>query len=124
MKTSNFKIYKGDMGVSICIYPPLDWTGAQYLPLAPNRQTFYAKKANEIDEKEYEKIYREETLSKLDPQKIYDRFFNNVLLCWEPPGEFCHRLIVSKWIFENLGIKVPEWQPGDEDPVNFQKPLF
>ena len=50
MKTSNFKTYKGDMGVAICLYPPLDYSGAQFPSLAPDRQTFFAKKADEIDE--------------------------------------------------------------------------
>lgn len=124
MKTSNFKTYKGNMGVAICIYPPLDWQGEQFPSLAPDRQTFFAKKANEIDEKEYEKQYRERVLSKLNPDKIYDMFSNKVLLCWESPGEFCHRRIVADWIMEELGIEVPEWNPGDDDPKDNVKPLF
>lgn len=124
MKTSNFKTYKGSMGVAICIYPPLDWQGEQFPSLAPDRQTFFAKKANEIDEKEYEKQYRERVLSKLNPDKIYDMFSNKVLLCWEPPGEFCHRRIVADWLMEELGIEVPEWKLGDDDPKDNVKPLF
>jgi uncharacterized protein (DUF488 family) len=124
MKTSNFKTYRGDMGISICLYPPLDYAGAQYPSLAPDRQTFFAKKAGDIDEKEYEKQYREKILSKFDPKEIYEQLQRNVLLCFEPAGEFCHRRIFSDWIQENLGIEIPEWQPGDDDPDNFQKPLF
>ena len=124
MKTSNFKTYKGDMGIAICLYPPIDYTGAQFPSLAPDRQTFFAKKADEIDEKEYEKQYKEKVLSKKDPKEIYKSLQNNVLLCWEPPGEFCHRRILAAWIEENLGIEVPEWKPGDDDPSDLQKPLF
>jgi len=124
MKTSNFKTYTGDMGVSICLYPPLDYTGAQFTALAPDRQTFFSKKAGEIDEIEYEKQYREKVLSKLNPKKIYDMFQRNILLCWESPGEFCHRRIVAQWIFENLGIEIEEWKPGEDDPKDFQTPLF
>ena len=124
MKTSNFKNYKGDNGVSICLYPPLDYSGTQWPSLAPDRQTFFAKKADEIDEKEYEKQYREKVLSKFDPKELYQRLQGQVLLCWEPAGDFCHRRIVADWIQENLGIEVPEWKPGDDEPVNFQKPLF
>jgi hypothetical protein len=124
MKTSNFKSYNGDKGVAICIYPPLDWQGEQFPSLAPDRKTFFAKKACEIDEVEYENQYRKKVLSKLDPNKVYDMFANKVLLCWEPAGEFCHRRIVADWIKEELGIEVPEWKPGDDDPKNIQKPLF
>jgi len=124
MKTSSFKTYKGDKGVAICLYPPIDWMNARFPALEPDRQTFFAKKADQIDENQYEKQYRERILSKLDPHKIYDSLKGQVLLCWEGPGEFCHRRIVAKWIEENIGIEVPEWQPGDDDPEDFQKPLF
>ena len=124
MKTSNFKTYKGGMGISICLYPPLDWTGAQFLSLAPSRSIFFAKKAGEIDEKEYEKRYKKEILSKLNPKDIYEQLQKNVLLCWEPQNQFCHRHIISKWIKSELNIEIPEWQPGDDNPKDFQKPLF
>lgn len=124
MKTSNFKIYDGDQGVAICVYPPLDWNGAQYPALAPDRQTFFAKKAGDIDEVEYEKQYRELVLSKLDAKKILETFRKSVLLCWEPPGEFCHRRILADWIQEETGVEVPEWKPGDDDPNNISTPLF
>ena len=124
MKTSNFRNYKGDRGVAICIYPPIDWMDARFPSLEPDRQTFFAKKADQITEEQYEKQYRERTLSKLDPQKIYDTLKGQVLLCWENPGEFCHRRIVAAWIEENLGIEVPEWKQGDDDPNDIQKPLF
>jgi hypothetical protein len=129
MKTSCFKYYTGEMGVAICIYPPIDWTGLRFPSLEPERSTFYAIKEGAITQQEYERLYREHVLSKLDPQNIYDMFRNNVLLCWEDPGEFCHRRIVAKWIEENLGIEVPEWNIKDEKLENLQKdkkikPLF
>jgi hypothetical protein len=126
MKTSCFKCYTGDMGVSICLYPPIDWIGMQFPVLAPTRDIFFAKKSRKIDEKEYEKRYREEVLSKLDPQKIYNMFKNNVLLCWEESG-FCHRKIVSQWLRETLNVEVPEWNIKDEQLLKKSKntnPLF
>lgn len=125
MKTSNFKIYKGDNGIAICIYPPIDWSGARFPALEPSRKLFFARKAEQITQEEFEKGYKEETLSRLDPQNIYDQLKDQVLLCWEAPGEFCHRRIVAKWLIENLGIEVPEWMPGDDDiPKTNAKPLF
>ena len=114
MKTSNFRRYTGDKGVAICIYPPVDWTGLQYPALAPDRQTFYAIKEGAITKEQYEKLYRENVLAKLDPKAIYEMFKHNVLLCWEEPGKFCHSRIVAAWIQENLGIEVPEWDHSDE----------
>ncbi len=114
MKTSNFRRYTGDKGVAICIYPPVDWAGLRYPALAPDRQTFYAIKEGAITKEQYEKLYRENVLAKLDPKAIYEMFKHNVLLCWEEPGKFCHRRIVAAWIQENLGIEVPEWDHSDE----------
>jgi hypothetical protein len=125
VKTSNFKIYKGDKGIAICIYPPLDWAGARFPALEPPRKLFFARKADHINDEEYEKGYREEVLSRLDPKNIYEQLQGQVLLCWENPGEFCHRRIIAKWIKENLDVDVPEWIPGDDNvPETKAKPLF
>jgi uncharacterized protein (DUF488 family) len=113
LKTSCFKNYTGDMGVAICLYSPIDWDGMQFPALAPTKDIFYAKKSGKIDEKEYERRYRNEVLSKLDPQQIYNMFKNNVLLCWEDKSNFCHRKIVAQWLTENTGFKVPEWDISD-----------
>jgi uncharacterized protein (DUF488 family) len=117
------------MGVAICLYPPIDWAGLRFPTLAPPNHLFFAKKAGKVDNLAYERIYYEQVLDKLDPQYIYDMFKNNVLLCWEEPGEFCHRRIVAKWIQDKLGIEVPEWNIKDEKIEELSKkknikPLF
>jgi hypothetical protein len=129
MKTSCFKYYTGEMGVAICLYPPIDWSGLRFPALEPERDIFFAIKNGQLTQKEYEKLYRENTLGKLDPQTILSMFNKNVLLCWEDPGEFCHRRIVAKWIQESIGIEVPEWNYKDEKLLQLQqkkniKPLF
>ncbi|MFA5153710.1 MAG: hypothetical protein WC554_14210 [Clostridia bacterium] len=125
MKTSYFKYYTGDDGVAVCLYPPIDWGGLQFPALAPSRDIFYAIKSGKIDETEYERRFREEILIRLDPQQIYNMFKNNVLLCWENPEKFCHRKIISQWIFENLKIEVPEWKKKDQfKKVKNVNPLF
>ena len=124
MKTSNFKTYKGDKGVAICIYPPIDWMDARFPALEPPRPLFFARKADQIDDKEYERQYREQVLKKLNPREVYETLRGQVLLCWEAPGEFCHRRIVASWLEENLGIEVPEWKPGDDDEKINIHPLF
>ena len=124
MKTSNFKIYKGDKGIAVCIYPPIDWAGARFPALEPPRKLFFARKADHINDAEYEKAYREEVLSHFDAETIYKQLRDGVLLCWENPGEFCHRRIIAKWIQEKTGIEVPEWMPGDDDSKTNAVPLF
>ena len=36
-----------------------------------------------------------------------------VLLCWEAPGKFCHRHLVSSWLRSQLGIDVREMSQED-----------
>lgn len=31
-----------------------------------------------------------------------------VPVCWEAPGEFCHRRLVAAWLETALGVTVPE----------------
>lgn len=117
------------MGVAICIYPPIDWAGLRFPALEPERSIFFAIKNGQLTQKEYEKLYIQNTLGRLDPKNIYNMFKNNVLLCWEDPGEFCHRRIAAKWLEESLGISVPEWTRQDEKLEQLQqkkniKPLF
>ena len=52
--------------------------------------------------------YKRVVLSNLDPAKVYADLSDAILLCWERPGEDCHRRLVAEWIESSLGVKVPE----------------
>jgi len=77
------------------------------------------------DPKMAEDAYREEyqkILDKLDPRKVFEDLGPDaILLCWEPPGKFCHRGLVAAWLEEKLGVQVPEL-PQHDNPK--QKDLF
>jgi hypothetical protein len=71
---------------------------------------------------EYVRLYYIEVLSKLDPKAVVAALAAMAvggiptLLCWEapPPNEaWCHRALVSAWLFEELGLEVCEF--GHED---------
>ena len=49
----------------------------------------------------------------MDPVKVLEDLGgdNFVMLCWEKPGEFCHRTLVGKWL-EAAGADVQEFMPG------------
>lgn len=112
MKTSSFRISGSDPNaVSIARYP-MFWSGRRYLALAPSRTLLKAWKAKELSEDEYTERFRQETLSALDPDQVFqDLGQDAILLCFEPPGEFCHRRIVAQWLEKALGIAVPEAVP-------------
>jgi hypothetical protein len=44
----------------------------------------------------------------LNPVRVADELEGKVLLCWELPGQFCHRRLVAEWLEKNLLIEVPE----------------
>jgi hypothetical protein len=63
-------------------------------------------------------------LAGLDPQAVYDLLGENaVLLCWEAPGEGCHRRIVAEWLEAALVTEVPEFGfPRDQTPTYAETP--
>lgn len=40
------------------------------------------------------------------------------LLCYEQPGQNCHRRIVADMIFEEMGFTIPEYDPRDIEGIH------
>lgn len=104
MKTSNFAKCAGNpTAVSISQGVPKWFRGRQYKKLAPSWAMVRLK-----DEAEYVRQYKA-LLAKLDPREVVMELgMDAILLCWEKPGEFCHRRLVAEWLQEHLNIEVPE----------------
>ncbi len=103
--------------VSICGKAPFWYKGLEYKTLAPKYSFFIKYKNKEINEEEYTSEYYKLVLDNLDPKKVLEEIdsitfnMNNIiLLCYEKPGDFCHRHIVSKWLSENTDLKVEEFK--------------
>lgn len=109
MKTSYFSKYKETNGVSIALGTPEWFSGQIEVRLQPTWDMIKGIKTGNISKEFYEKIYYDNILSKLDPNDIYYKYKNSVLLCWERIGEFCHRRIVASWIEKSIGIEVEEY---------------
>lgn len=113
MKTSCFSLYKGDGRISIARYAPRNTPAGYriYSKLAPG--TWF----NSVSEAKYNELFKNEILARLDPQRTWDELhamtggYEPVLLCWERPGEFCHRHLVSDWFERELGVTVSEYDP-------------
>jgi hypothetical protein len=109
MQTSYFAKYKGTNAISIAGKSPTWYVGKEYKLLAP-KYWFFKKYKEDHDKEFYIKHFYLEVLNPLDPQKVYDDLGENaVLLCYEKPGDFCHRFIVAEWLYYNLDIKIPEF---------------
>ncbi|RAY51479.1 hypothetical protein DP186_24015, partial [Enterobacter hormaechei subsp. xiangfangensis] len=71
---------------------------------------------NSVSVSRYIELYEHEILAKLNPEQTWNELHllarcEPVLLCWEPPGEFCHRQLVARWFRKELGIAVDEYNP-------------
>jgi len=116
------KIYTGYYGglkhytnlccVSISLYQPR-WL--QRFPvcrvLAPKPWILKLKDDPEKYTEEYHKLLQE-----LDPVEII-RWLESisegkdvVLLCYEKPGQFCHRRLVANWLKETLELEILEYE--------------
>ena len=101
----------------VCIagYAPkffFDVDGARFMPdLAPRKDWFWEWKNGHLPNEWYIQRYNETVLSKLDPNKVVEELGDGaVMLCYEKPGDFCHRHLIADWIEVNTGIKVSEVQ--------------
>ncbi|OGO03987.1 MAG: hypothetical protein A2Y91_03395 [Chloroflexi bacterium RBG_13_54_8] len=105
MQTSNFRISgRNPKAVSIARGVPKLWHGKQCLKLAPSWGLI-----SELNEGKYRRRYQEEVLDALNARAIIEELGSDIiLLCWEAPGQFCHRRLVAEWIERETGIVVPE----------------
>lgn len=102
--TSNFKTSGTNPdAVSIARWPPKSYKGPAYPYLFPPAEIITSHKKQFIGDQEYERRYREQVLDKLDPSTVIQQLQGKILLCWCLTGQFCHRVIVARWIRENGG---------------------
>ncbi len=111
--------------IGICCYPPKWFKGPNLRAIAPSTDILEKCKSSHA---EYEKRYRTEVLSLFkDANILLERISfisggkDAVLCCYEKPSDFCHRHILAKWLEEQTGIKVEEFEKTEETKIN---PLF
>ncbi|GHT94324.1 hypothetical protein FACS1894122_10830 [Alphaproteobacteria bacterium] len=90
--------------------------------LNPTEQLLKKAKSGAVSSEEAIKKYCDEILGKLSPTKVYEDLLkmledsgkkNLALLCYEKPGEICHRRFVAEWLENALSISVPEYTVED-----------
>lgn len=115
--TSNYQRCGGhENSVSISASMPKYFKGKHIKPLAPSWDILNAFKAGQIDELEYTKQYLALlTTRNLTPESVYENIPNGtIMLCYEKPGDFCHRRILATWLENHLGVEIPEWETEEE----------
>ncbi len=112
MKTSYFahkEAISNPDSVAICRGVPSWFKGRIYSPLAPSWELLQQGKRSKIPPHVCALEYYKEVLSLLNPSQVYkDLGENAILLCWEKPGDFCHRRIVAVWLEKKLNVRVHE----------------
>ena len=101
----------GLVPVSIALKTPDWYHGAQYKKLAPKWSFFSEWKngSHKGDIDYYMQHFKTEVLDNLDPEQVVKELegFTGVsrdriiLICYEKPGDFCHRHLVSMWLTVN-----------------------
>ena len=107
--TSNFKISgRLPQAVAISLGVPRGWRGRRYKALAPPRDLIKI-----MEPEKFIRLYRAQVLDSLDPMQVIREMGgdNFVMVCWEPPGEFCHRRVVAAWLRKHTGVLVEEFIP-------------
>ena len=109
---AKLKEYKkaGLIPVSIALKSPDWYYGLEYKKLAPTWDILNSWKngvyKNDINH--YTQEFKKQILDKLDINTVLhdllniseNKLHNVILLCYEKPGDFCHRHLVADWITE------------------------
>ena len=109
--------------ISICGKPPNGWDGLQYKKLAPKYDFFMKWKKNH-DNDYYIAQFNKKVLGHITPtevvmelhhlcdKSIYS-YVDIALVCYEKPGDFCHRHLVAEWL-KNGGFNCEEWVKNEQ----------
>ena len=106
--------------ISICGKVPDWYDGIQFKILAPKYSFF--KVYEETHDKDYyiEHFQNEVLGTRLNPHLILNRLYELAdrkipcLICYEKPGDFCHRHLVAEWLQNNCNIKVEEYTESNK----------
>lgn len=101
----------GIIPIAISLYPPKWFDGPALPQLAPKKYML----DDSLSEEKYTELYVQNVLNILDIRMLGDTIGamasgkDVALLCFEKPGDFCHRHIVSKWLKEKTGVDIVEY---------------
>ena len=70
-----------------------------------------------ISQEEFYEAYVEQTLSKLNPWEVLQKYRGKIFLGYYKEGAFDCRNLFARWIRENTGIVLTEWNPNTLAPL-------
>ncbi len=114
--------------IGVALYTPKWYQGPELKLLAPRGYML----AKDVTEDSYIQMYNGQVLARLNPGgvvKMIEQLSGGrdcALLCYEKPGDFCHRHLIADWLNKSLGIGVEEFSAFEEPqkPKVVQMSLF
>lgn len=99
--------------IAICGRSPTSWRGLEYKRLAPKWEFFKVWKETH-DNDYYIREFADKVTGKLNADSVVRELeilsagLDIALVCYEKPGDFCHRHLVADWLNEH-GYRVEEY---------------
>ena len=100
--------------ISICGKAPDWYDGIQFKILAP-KYWFFKKYEEDGDKDFYTEAFNHDILNNFKAWEVLNKLKELAgnklpcLICYEKPGDFCHRHLVAEWLQNNCNIKVEEY---------------
>ena len=118
----------GIVPVSIARWNPRWFEGISYRIAAPLPDML----RDDITREQYISQYNGRVLRNLDPARIVrdlQMLTGNrdcALLCYEKPGDFCHRRLLAEWMLRETGLEIPEFGVVEKpkEPEIIEQTLF
>lgn len=134
ISTSSYNDWKIDKYITYSISGDrgkgVNYQGRCYPELAP-KFSFWkqwhdniGKVSEEENNRYYVQEYWNQVLQKLNPEEVYQKLDNSILLCYESNDKFCHRHIVAAWFEILLGVKVPEQKAKEDEVEEVERPAY
>lgn len=104
---------KNIVPIAICGRSPDSWRGLEYKRLAP-KWVFFKVWKETHDNDYYIREFADKVTGKLDANSVVRELeilsagLDVALVCYEKPGDFCHRHLVADWLNEH-GYEVKEY---------------
>lgn len=123
--TSNYARHcDNPMAIGISLTIP-EWYNGKYLKyLAPRSEMLGKFKQNgeSYSQRKYTRDYIDLLKARnVNPHQLIKKIPDgSILLCYETPGEFCHRRILADWVERHTGFIIQEWKNEKEKKIEKQ----
>ena len=101
----------GVLPIAVSLFPPKWFNGQRIGYLAPKKYML----DDSLTEEQYEQMYIKDVLEKVDIKTLgitlrdISHGKDVAFLCFEKPGDFCHRHILAKWLTSKTGVDIQEY---------------